>query len=493
MRKSIWIQRATSYLLALLLLQMILPATVLAEGEMTSAEGITYRLEDDGAIITAMESGEKRVILPELVDGHPVVGLYHLLKNVDGVEEVVVPSSVKRIRQNAFSRCKDLKSIELSEGLESIERHAFLSLPQLKKIVIPASVKEIAPGAFDSCSALTVIEIVEGNGKYYSEKGVLFSKEGERIGLHTYPLGKKDKTYQIPKGVTTIEERAFEGNEILSAVKFPESLESIEAYAFYKCRKISSVTLPKSLQTIELNAFSLAEIKKYQVSKGNPSFQAVKGVLFSADGSKLILYPRNSEAKEYKVPDGVRVIGAEAFALAFYLQRVTLPTGLETIEAGAFRYAKFPGIKLPDTLMEIGDNAFMKSELKIIVIPDSVSKIGKEAFSNCADLVEATLSAGLKDLPDSLFFDCKALEKVIIQEGTTALSGFSIFSGCENLTLFIPNSLVSIDQLAILDLYSIGPKVDWLTVVGPEDSPVREMIEELGYAYKVGTPETYKP
>ena len=57
-------------------------------------------------------------------------------------KEIVIPNSVKTIGNKAFYECKNLTSVTLEEGLESIGKECF-SNTAVTEIIIPKSVKMI--------------------------------------------------------------------------------------------------------------------------------------------------------------------------------------------------------------------------------------------------------------------------------------------------------------------------------------------------------------
>lgn len=63
------------------------------------------------------------------------------------LENVHLPSTLKRIEYNVFDECKQLKNIQLPEGLEYIGRQCFYK-SGLESIVLPATVKSVGSGAF---------------------------------------------------------------------------------------------------------------------------------------------------------------------------------------------------------------------------------------------------------------------------------------------------------------------------------------------------------
>lgn len=69
------------------------------------------------------------------------------------IQEVVIPSSVQRIGQSAFSDCKKLEKITLNEGLVSIEPNVIKNT-KITELFIPATVEKIYIQFFNSATML---------------------------------------------------------------------------------------------------------------------------------------------------------------------------------------------------------------------------------------------------------------------------------------------------------------------------------------------------
>ena len=69
-----------------------------------------------------------------------------------------VPAGVKRLASGAFSRECKLEEIHLPEGLEEIDRMAFDEIP-LREITIPSTVRKVRGNAFWNCRDLARLEI----------------------------------------------------------------------------------------------------------------------------------------------------------------------------------------------------------------------------------------------------------------------------------------------------------------------------------------------
>ena len=104
----------------------------------------------------------------------------------------VIPASVTRIGEFAFSRCESLTEVVISDSVTSIGEHAFSRCRSLTEVVIPDSVTSIGDGAFSFCESLRSVVIPDsvtsiGDGAFsycsfpYDLKQELSSRFGEKI------------------------------------------------------------------------------------------------------------------------------------------------------------------------------------------------------------------------------------------------------------------------------------------------------------------------
>ncbi|HOG52003.1 MAG TPA: leucine-rich repeat domain-containing protein, partial [Lentisphaeria bacterium] len=82
------------------------------------------------------------------------------------------------------------------------------------------------------------IVVESANQSYSSCGGILFDKNQQT--LMQYPAGKSGG-YQIPDGVTSIEEEAFSGCSSLTSIVIPGSVTSIGDEAFAECENLAGV------------------------------------------------------------------------------------------------------------------------------------------------------------------------------------------------------------------------------------------------------------
>lgn len=171
----------------------------------------------------------------------------------------------------------------------------------------------------------------------------------------------------------------------IESVTLPDSLTTIEKNAFYNCEKLKSVTIPQNVSSIGLAAFveglsesSLTEIK---VDPENPYFSEKDGVVFSKDGTKLIVFP-SGRSGDYQIPDGTVSVGDYAFYYCVNVSSITVPGSVRSLGEGAFgNCSSLTKAVLNEGLEEIGEYAFQSSSgICDIIIPASVKSVGKNGL-----------------------------------------------------------------------------------------------------------------
>lgn len=196
--------------------------------------------------------------------------------------EVTVPASVTEISDSAFARCTGLKRVVFSEGLKFLgnsERQdwttawwgdIFYGCSALTDVSpLPASLEYLTGDVFAQCPGVTVLTVSNGNPAFRSENNCIISKTDNVLvagcagsiipagitavgGYAFYRCRLGDVV--IPEGVTEIRSGAFSESTI-TGVTFPESLQKIESIAFCTCLNLVSVAIPEGVTEIGRCAF----------------------------------------------------------------------------------------------------------------------------------------------------------------------------------------------------------------------------------------------
>ena len=136
---------------------------------------------------------------------------------------VEFPESLKNIGNSAFVNCKVLSNPELPAGLTTIGESAFSNCKVIDSVTIPATVETIEASAFSGCSALRNLTIPVGTTS---------------IGSKSFAECTSLPKVMIPEGMLAIGTDAFSNCTSLASVKLPASLTSIGEDAFGHCAKL---------------------------------------------------------------------------------------------------------------------------------------------------------------------------------------------------------------------------------------------------------------
>ena len=255
-------------------------------------------------------------------------------------------------------------------------------------------------------------------------KGIEFSSDGK--SLIKYPRDLEQIHYDIPYGVTYIEEGAFRRNRKLKSVTIPNTVLVIGKAAFNKCLYLETINIPESVVRIDLGAFALcssahvtipasveyigsgavAGVKKLTFHKGNKNFEVDQSGAVFTKGHKQLLYLPTDYAGAFHVPPQTKEIGMGAFLKCEKLTKVVIPEGIEKIDEATFLGCKnLTDVVLPKSLTTIEKEAFAEcTALKSISFPDGVKTIGKRAFSGASNLSYVRIPSGIQTIGYSAFY-----------------------------------------------------------------------------------------
>lgn len=117
----------------------------------------------------------------------------------------------------------------------------------------------------------------------------------------------------------------------------------IAARAFYGCETVAAIRIPAAVSMIGDLAFADCPNLVYlSVSESNPCYCDVEGVLYTADGGTLLLYPACHAGTFVTLPATVRVIADMAFYQCTYLSEIRFtgsPAQWEEIRIGSKNYS----------------------------------------------------------------------------------------------------------------------------------------------------------
>ena len=296
---------------------------------------------------------------------------------------------------------------------------------------------------FSACDALEEICVNENNQNYMDRKGILFTKDG--TVLMKCPSAVQGD-YVIPDGVCIIQYSAFEGCCKLTTITCSDTVTSIGDFAFESCKSLNTVIISGGVERIPERAFEYCDaLTRIEVSDKNSNITDIDGVVFSKDGTSLLLYPRGRQGS-YEIPSAVTCIGMGAFRGCDAMTDVAIPNSVVKIEERAF---------------------YDSNGLNDIIIPYNVSDIGDAAFTHCNKLMNIAVSEEnqffrdldgvlfTKDGKEILFYPQGRNGKYVIPDGVNIIDSES-FNGCSSLTdIVIPSSVETIENEAFYSCYNL--------------------------------------
>lgn len=144
------------------------------------------------------------------------------------------------------------------------------------------------------------------------------------------------------------------------------------------------------------------------------------GAEYSADRLTLLKGPQIPDLSEYRIQEGVKIIGEGAFENYTALQSIDIPDSVTKIEEDAFReYTSLQFIDIPDSVTKIGEGAFSCCKaLQFVNIPQSIKAIEARTFMGCKSLSDIQLPGSLGCILSAAFLGCVSLTTIDIPENT---------------------------------------------------------------------------
>lgn len=299
---------------------------------------------------------------------------------------IVVPDMVESIGKAAFKDCVSLTEVKLPRDLRHVENELFSGCESLTSVNLPITVSTIGTSAFEGCVSLTSMTMPLDLTHIYSHafegcRGLtrVNFNNTEYIAAYAFAGCTGLKLLDIPDTVSYIGEYAFTLCTSLTEVYLPTDLRQLNFGLFMACTSLKDITIPDTVEVICTYAFfgclSLEEIniptsllwgndyyagafmytpslKRFNVSKKNPYFQEVNGILFAENRTVIVEYPGGKEAEAYEIPSTVRTIFGTAFAYA-PVHKLTIPKTVERISTSAFIGSGLSAYVYKDTVGEM--------------------------------------------------------------------------------------------------------------------------------------------
>ncbi|MGI5063193.1 leucine-rich repeat domain-containing protein [Treponema denticola] len=317
-----------------------------------------YELTEDmeGVKITKYKGEALHVLIPNEIEGMPVVELGDYSFSSRKMETIIIPDTVKKIGRYVFNFCDKLKNIRLSKAITSIVEGMFSSCESLEEFIIPDHIINIESSAFSHTGIISIYlpDRITFRSKSYSEE--------YEISTFVFNSCKNLKKVRLPSSITVIGDKMFSRCTSLQNIILLEGLTKIGESAFADC-PFTELTIPNTVTTILSDAFYGYKGKKLiipdSVTELDCSFSSCKNLEYLHLSNSLteinskLFHDKNSPLDNSRA-----------------LVSVNLPESLKRISSGSFYELKsLKELIIPDTLLEIeffGNDIFLGTQLPLL-------------------------------------------------------------------------------------------------------------------------------
>ena len=383
---------------------------------------------------------------------------------------------------------------------------------------------------FFSCGSIAAAYDFEEGGIYYNISGLSATVTYATTDYNSYSgdvVIPETVTYDgVTYTVTAIGERAFYNCTGLTSVDIPQTIHAIgflndarfPGQSFANCISLTSIVIPDNVEILgRFSFYGCSGLRSVTIGKSIPALKLKKGnVTYNAFsgcnnitsltwnarecldlggmntsnfelvtiGPEVEVIPDNfakqSKIQEINIPNSVKSIGNNAFALCDLMENATIGTAVTAIGNSAFEgCSRLTRITIPNSTTTMGDNVFLDcsslasatlgssitsignqafygcSNLQNMEIPELVTFIGNGAFQNCSLLGSIVIPNSVTSIGNSAFQNCVSLKNIVLPDALTTI-GSSAFQGCEYMeSVVMGNSVESIGEYAFYQCWEL--------------------------------------
>ena len=436
----------------------------------------TINIPDGVTAITAhtfQQSGLTAIELPASVTSLKVCAFQDAKKlaaiNLENIREIggyalyataissVELTDVTSIASEAFRNCPNLVSFKLKKEEEtafSILGWTFAGSTLLETVELPEGLTTIDTGTFSGCTALESLTIPESVTlikdwsleKTGLKRVYVFWDDPDGITIENSAFGsgsgKADFAWKVHHSLADVYGETWKEFPVVLYTDAGEVIvfEGIAYRAMNTNNEAEVIALPKESsdapQVRYTGTLTIAE---------NVSFNGADYAVIKIGNGSLRDAP---ELTEVIIPEGLKIIGNSSFASCTGLTSLELPTSVNSIEDWAFYgCSNLETINIPDGVTAITAHTFQQSGLTAIELPASVTSLKVCAFQDAEKLASINLE-NITEMAGWVLAGT-AITSAVLSDGITKIET-GTFSGCSLLeSLTIPNSVATIDAWAI--------------------------------------------
>ena len=150
--------------------------------------------------------------------------------------------------------------VKVPDFVEEIAERAFAGNLDLEQVIIPSGVKKIGGRAFYCCENLMIVEGMLGvedcgDKVFVKTKVPLNEENGYSIGGVVFQGETKNGVLTLPQNARTVADNAFNCRDDITSIELPAGLENIGRCSFWDCFNLKELRLPAGLKRLGGKAF----------------------------------------------------------------------------------------------------------------------------------------------------------------------------------------------------------------------------------------------
>lgn len=205
------------------------------------------------------------------------------------IEYIVFGKKVTSIPEGMFYNCQVMSEVTIPRFVTTLGGMAFGNCPQLQNVIFDA----------DDCNNAASKIDGEMRSAFYGSDQISYVEFGNIHILPDYLF--KDcaaiKKMLLPTTIDRIGAHAFDGCTSLTRLQIPENISAIGEYAF-RNTGLTTLAIHEYLTEIGEGAFDgCFQLGAIRCKKQNQSFFVKGGILYTADGSRIVALPASMNDK----------------------------------------------------------------------------------------------------------------------------------------------------------------------------------------------------
>ena len=386
----------------------------------TTGTGVFWGLSENNTVLTI--KANKETDMPAVTESGSAASLYTTVygwrDHNSTITKVIVCEGITSIGARAFESMDNLAEVVLPSTLREIKQYAFNGVKKLTSIEIPEGTRTLAKNWISNCSAISTIKLP-------TTITSMDFPDGRKVSDSGYPRGAQKAEWIVYNGTYAYDR--LKNNNInngwadyainfgLNPFKTMATLTVLEAPAKFK----------GVLKTYSTQPSDLASAEKYATAEGMPWTIDVATKTLTFKMTKT----HEKNGVKYGTHNGMNALWEGDWYRLYnsYIENIAFDNseGLGSVELPRQLLSYLTNVEtltIPYYVTGARWALCHSAGYKKVILEDGVTGLGDNYFYNCKQLTEVRLPNTLTSITDRSFNGCTALKELYLPAGVTSIS-----------------------------------------------------------------------